>query len=135
MPTVVQLSEELELPEEEIKDLMCKARQPTSLEIKIGENRDTSLIDLLQDDEQLPENILDASCMKEDIQEMIDSLPDLQASVICMRYGIGEQFPSPMSMTAIGQILNMSRDRVRTLETKAFKAFFDQRECVADYVT
>lgn len=135
MPTVVQLSEELELPEEEIKDLMCKARQPTSLEIKIGENRDTSLIDLLQDDEQLPENILDASCMKEDIQEMIDSLPDLQASVICMRYGIGEQFPSPMSMTAIGQILNMSRDRVRTLETKAFKAFFDQRECIADYVT
>ena len=40
---------------DEIKDLMCKARQPTSLEIKIGENRDTALIDLLEDENQLPD--------------------------------------------------------------------------------
>ena len=40
----------LVLTVDEIKDLMCKARQPTSLEIKIGENRDTALIDLLEDE-------------------------------------------------------------------------------------
>ena len=39
MPNVFQLSDHLNLPVEEIKDLMCKARQPTSLEIKIGENQ------------------------------------------------------------------------------------------------
>ncbi len=48
MPTVSQLSIALELSDDEIKDLMCKARQPTSLEIKIGENSDTALIDLLR---------------------------------------------------------------------------------------
>ena len=40
---IFQLSDYLELSVDEIKDLMCKARQPTSLEIKIGENKDTSL--------------------------------------------------------------------------------------------
>ena len=48
MPSVFQLSDHLELTVDDIKDLMCKARQPTSLEIKIGEYRDTALIDLLE---------------------------------------------------------------------------------------
>ena len=46
MPNIFQLSDHLELSVEDIKDLMCKARQPTSLEVKIGENRDTAIIDL-----------------------------------------------------------------------------------------
>ena len=58
MPSVFQLSDHLGLTVEEIKDLMCKARQPTSLEIKIGENRDTALIDLLEDESQLPDLLL-----------------------------------------------------------------------------
>ena len=60
MPNVFQLSEKLELTVEEIKDLMCKARQPTSLEIKIGENKDTALIDLLEDENQLPDKLLES---------------------------------------------------------------------------
>ena len=58
MPSVFQLAEYLNLTVDEIKDLMCKARQPTSLEIKIGENRDTALIDLLEDETQLPDMLL-----------------------------------------------------------------------------
>ena len=81
---------------------MCKARQPTSLEIKIGENRDTALIDLLEDESQLPDKLLETSCIKEDILSLIDDLPEMQAAVISMRYGIGEDILEPMSMTAIG---------------------------------
>ena len=121
MPTVAELAEELELTADAVKDLMCKARQPTSLEIKIGENRDTALIDLLEDETQLPEMLLERACIKEDVRELIGDLPEMQAAVISMRYGIGEDVLEPMSMTAIGQILNMSRDRVRTLEQKAIR--------------
>ena len=121
MPTVAELAEELELTTDAVKDLMCKARQPTSLEIKIGENRDTALIDLLEDETQLPEMLLERACIKEDVRELIGDLPEMQAAVISMRYGIGEDVLEPMSMTAIGQILNMSRDRVRTLEQKAIR--------------
>ena len=134
MPDVFQLSDHLELGVEEIKDLMCKARQPTSLEIKIGENRDTALIDLLEDETQLPEMILERQYIKEDMRELISSLPEMQAAVISMRYGIGEDILEPMSMTAIGQLLNMSRDRVRTLEHKALRNLKECSHNISEYL-
>ena len=134
MPNVFQLADELELTVDEIKDLMCKARQPTSLEIKIGENKDTALIDLLEDETQIPDNLLEASCIKEDIRELIKDLPEMQAAVISMRYGIGEEILEPMSMTAIGQVLNMSRDRVRTLENKAIRALREANSDIKEYL-
>ena len=134
MPTVFQLSEYLGLTVDEIKDLMCKARQPTSLEIKIGENRDTALIDLLEDETQLPDMLLDQQFIKEDIRELIKDLPEMQAAVISMRYGIGNEMLEPMSMTAIGQVLNMSRDRVRTLEHKALRALREQSDKIDEYL-
>ena len=134
MPNVFQLSDYLGLTVDEIKDLMCKARQPTSLEIKIGENRDTALIDLLEDETQLPSMLLEQAFVKEDIRSLIKDLPEMQAAVISMRYGIGDEMLEPMSMTAIGQILNMSRDRVRTLEHKALKNLRDESEKVNEYL-
>jgi len=134
MPNVFELSNYLDLSVDEIKDLMCKAKQPTSLEIKIGENRDTALIDLLEDESQLPDNLLEQQYIKEDIRELIKSLPEMQSAVISMRYGIGDEMLEPMSMTAIGQILNMSRDRVRTLEHKALRSLREHSEAVSEYL-
>ena len=134
MPNVFQLSDHLGLTVDDIKDLMCKARQPTSLEIKIGENRDTALIDLLEDESQLPDTLLDQQFIKEDIRELIQDLPEMQAAVISMRYGIGDEMLEPMSMTAIGQVLNMSRDRVRTLEHKALKGLRSESEKINEYL-
>ena len=134
MPTVFELSDRLELTVDEIKDLMCKGRQPTSLEIKIGENRDTALMDLLEDETQLPDLLLDQACIKDDIRELIRDLPEMQAIVISMRYGIGSEMLEPMSMTAIGQVLNMSRDRVRTLENKALRTLREQSAKISEYL-
>ena len=134
LPDVFELAAQLELTADEVKDLMCKSRQPTSLEIKIGENRDTALIDLLEDENQLPERLLEQQFVKEDIRELITDLPEMQASVISMRYGIGDEMIEPMSMTAIGQVLNMSRDRVRTLEHKAIKNLRSQSEMISEYL-
>ena len=121
IPNVFQIADHMGMTVDDIKDLMCKARQPTSLEIKIGENRDTALIDLLEDETQLPDMLLERQFIKEDIRDQIGELPEMQAAVISMRYGIGDEMLEPMSMTAIGQVLNMSRDRVRTLEQKALR--------------
>jgi len=134
IPNVFQLAEHLSFTIDEIKDLMCKARQPTSLEIKIGENRDTALIDLLEDEDQLPERLLEQQFIKEDIRELISDLPEMQAAVVSMRYGIGEEMLEPMSMTAIGQVLNMSRDRVRTLENKALRSLRTQSSSINEYL-
>ena len=58
----------------------------------------------------------------------------MQAAVISMRYGIGEGILEPMSMTAIGQILNMSRDRVRTLEQKAIRKLREAGSDISCYL-
>jgi len=134
MPNVFQLSDYLDLTVDEIKDLMCKSRQPTSLEIKIGENRDTALIDLLDDETQLPDTLLETQYIKEDIRALIRNLPEMQAAVISMRFGIGEDVMEPMSMTAIGQVLNMSRDRVRTLEQKALRGLRLESNMISEYL-
>ena len=134
MPNVFELAAYMNLTSDEIKDLMCKARQPTSLEIKIGENRDTALIDLLEDETQLPEAILERQYIKEDIRELIANLPEMQSAVVAMRYGIGDEMLEPMSMTAIGQVLNMSRDRVRTLEHKALRSLRLDSEAINEYL-
>jgi len=134
LPNVFQLAEYLGLSVDEIKDLMCKARQPTSLEIKIGENRDTALIDLLEDESQLPDMLIERQFIKEDIRDLIRDLPEMQAAVISMRYGIGEDILEPMSMTAIGQVLNMSRDRVRTLEQKAVRGLREHNQQISNYL-
>ena len=92
------------------------------------------MIDLLEDETQIPDNLLEASCIKEDIRELIKDLPEMQAAVISMRYGIGEEILEPMSMTAIGQVLNMSRDRVRTLENKAIRALREANSDIKEYL-
>ena len=80
----------------------------------------------------MPDTLLEQQFIK-DIRELISELPDMQAAVISMRYGI-EEILEPMSMTAIGQVLNMSRDRVRTLEHKALKSLRAKSDEVNEYL-
>ena len=125
MPSVFQLADYMKTTVDEIKNLMHKSQQPISLETRIGENRDTALIDLLEDETQSPDTLLNRQSIKDTIHGVLSELPEMQAAVIKMRYGIGDEIFEPMSMTAIGQVLNMSRDRVRTLEHKAISKLLD----------
>ena len=110
IPTVFELADHLSQVWKRLK--ICSVGNSLPHEIKIGENRDTALIDLLEDETQLPDTLLEQQFVKEDMRELIRDLPEMQAAVISMRYGIGEELIDPMSMTAIVHVLNMSRDRV-----------------------
>ena len=113
-PTVSELAEFVELPEDDVKDLMCRARQPVSLEMKVGDGDDTELLELLAGDGDLPSDQVEEDCMKGDLRSLLGQLPHLQEQVLRMRYGMDGE--DPMSLTGIGRILGMSRDRVRNLE-------------------
>ena len=119
-PTVTELAEFVELPEEEVKDLLCRARQPVSLETKVGDGDDTELLDLLAADGTQPGELVDGECLRMDMRDLLDQLPDLQGRVLKMRYGIPcrdvPEPDEPMSLTGIGRVLGISRDRVRNLE-------------------
>jgi len=113
-PTVSELAKYVELPEDDVKDLMCKAGQPVSLETKVGDGEDTVLLDLLAGGEDLPDEQIEMDCMRGDLHSLLHQLPDLQCRVLRMRYGMdGDE---PMSLTGIGRVLGISRDRVRNLE-------------------
>lgn len=113
-PTVTELAEFVELPENDVKDLMCRARQPVSLEMKVGDGDDTELLELLSGDGDLPSDQVEEDCLKGDLRSLLGQLPHLQEQVLRMRYGMDGE--DPMSLTGIGRILGMSRDRVRNLE-------------------
>jgi RNA polymerase nonessential primary-like sigma factor len=94
-PTVSELAVAVELPEEEVKDLLCRARQPVSLETKVGDGEDTELLDLLAGDGMLPEEMVDGECLKGDLRALVDQLPELQGRVLKMRYGMEGEAHEP----------------------------------------
>jgi RNA polymerase nonessential primary-like sigma factor len=131
-PTVTELASYVELPEEEVKDLLCRARQPVSLETKVGDGEDTELLDLLPGEGSGPDELVDGECLKGDLRALLERLPDPQGRVLKMRYGIDGS--EPMSLTGIGRILGISRDRVRNLERDGLAGLRRLSDAVEAYV-
>ncbi|MFN9924522.1 MAG: sigma factor-like helix-turn-helix DNA-binding protein, partial [Cyanobacteriota bacterium] len=127
-----ELAVAVELPEEEVKDLLCRARQPVSLETKVGDGEDTELLDLLAGDGAGPDELVAGECLKGDLQALLERLPELQGKVLKMRYGI--EVEEPMSLTGIGRILGISRDRVRNLERDGLAGLRRLSDAVEAYV-
>ena len=131
-PTIKELSEYVELPENDVKDLMSKAGQPVSLETKIGDGEDTILLDLLSNDIDMPSEQIESDCMKGDLETLLEQLPELQNRVLRMRYGMDGD--DPMSLTGIGRVLGISRDRVRNLERDGLRGLRKTGESVQAYM-
>jgi len=131
-PTLKELSEYVELPENDVKDLMSRAGQPVSLETKIGDGEDTILLDLLSNDIDMPSEQIESDCMKGDLESLLEKLPELQNRVLRMRYGMDGD--DPMSLTGIGRVLGISRDRVRNLERDGLRGLRKAGESVQAYM-
>ena len=132
-PSVTELAIAVELPEEEVKELLCRARTPVSLETKVGDGDDTELLDLLAGDDELPADRLDDECLKGDLRSLLEQLPELQGKVLKMRYGI--DLVEPMSLSSIAKTLGMSRDKTRNLERKALEGIRAQSVRLNGYLT
>ena len=131
-PTLKELSEYVELPEDDVKDLMSKAGQPVSLETKIGDGEDTILLDLLSNEIDMPAEQIENDCMKGDLETLLEQLPELQNRVLRMRYGIDGDYP--MTLTGIGRVLGISRDRVRNLERDGLRGLRKSGDSVEAYM-
>ena len=131
-PTFKELADHLELPIHEVRDLFARASQPISLGIQVGEGEDTTLLDLLPSQNQLLEEDIERDCMRNDLETILSNLTMLQQRVLRMRYGMdGDE---PMTLTGIGRVLGISRDRVRKLEKDGLKAMRQSSNSVEDYI-
>ena len=133
-PTVSELAVAVELPEEEVKDLLCRARQPVSLETKVGDGEDTELLDLLAGEGAGPDEMVAGECLKGDLRELLEQLPELQGRVLRLRYGM-EEGQEPMSLTSIARSLGLSRDKTRNLERRALEHIRSRSRELDAYLT
>ena len=92
---------------------MCRARQPVSLEMKVGDGDDTELLELLSGDCELPSEQLKKIARKAIFAVSRSTAPSSGAS---STDALWNGWRRSMSLTGIGRILGMSRDRVRNLE-------------------
>lgn len=131
-PTSREIAQQLDLPVEEIKDCLMMSRLPLSLEMRIGDEQDTELGDLLQDEHSSPEEAVTQNLFNDDLRKLLDHLPPKQREVINLRYGLTDG--NELTLAAVGERLNISRERVRQLQHNALKSLRLKRSSIESYL-
>ncbi|MEW6492698.1 MAG: RNA polymerase sigma factor, RpoD/SigA family [Cyanobacteriota bacterium] len=116
-PTPAEIAEELELEPAQIREYLSMARQPVSLDVRVGDNQDTELSDLLEDDGLTPVNYTTQESLRQDLDDLLAELTPQQREVLALRFGLEDG--NELSLAKVGQRLNLSRERVRQLEHQA----------------
>lgn len=115
--TIAELAEEVNLKPKQVRDYLEKSRTPLSLDLRIGDNQDTNLGDLLEDPGQSPEDYATQSSLKRDLERLLTELTPQQQRVLTLRFGLEDG--KNMTLAKIGEALNISRERVRQIEREA----------------
>ena len=93
-------------------------RDLVSLQTPIGDEYDSYLGDFIVGDDNTEEEVFDI-LKREEILEIINGLPGKQSNIIKWRYGLGNT--KPKTLEEIGQMLGLTRERIRQIESKALK--------------
>jgi RNA polymerase sigma factor (RpoD-like family) len=120
-PNERELAEALEMTPEQLRQLLQLRRQSLSLNHRVGKGEDTELVDLLEDDDlQLPEDKMNEMMMRQEIFAVLsDVLTEREKDVISLRYGLATS--QPYTLEEVGGMFNLSRERVRQIQTKAMR--------------
>ncbi|MFM7578719.1 MAG: sigma-70 family RNA polymerase sigma factor, partial [Microcystaceae cyanobacterium] len=113
--------------------VLTRVPRSVSLELKVGKEKDTELIDLLETEETSPEEMLIHESLRKDIQQILGELTAREQKVIALRYGF--QDGTAYSLSDIGRLLKLSRERVRQIEAKALQKLRHprRRDRIRDY--
>jgi len=133
-PSPAEIAKVLELETSEIREFLMMARQPVSLDLRVGDNQDTELQDLLEDENESasPENYATQESLRRDLEGMLSELTPQQREVIVLRFGL--QDGHELSLAKVGQRMNISRERVRQLERQALDHLRRRKATVRGYL-
>ncbi|MBV9385545.1 MAG: RNA polymerase sigma factor SigC [Chroococcidiopsidaceae cyanobacterium CP_BM_ER_R8_30] len=118
-PTIEDIAQELEIPPSQVQEVLSKTPRAVSLEIKVGDKKDVEFGDLIQTDTESPEDALLREALHQDLQLLLAELNDRERDIILMRFGLTDEHP--YSLAEIGRALNLSRERVRQIESRALQ--------------
>jgi RNA polymerase nonessential primary-like sigma factor len=130
---VEEIAIELEMTPEQVREVLTRVPRSISLELKVGQDKDTELLDLLETDAQSPEDQLIRESLQKDVQQILLDLTSREQEVIALRYGFQDGIAH--SLSEIGRILDLSRERVRQIEAKALQKLRHprRRDRIRDY--
>ena len=119
-PTNKELKEYLKISEEELNDLEKYANDIVSLDVSIGEEKDTTLLDFIADETNNIEDEAVNTYYNEQLYKCLDSanLSDKEKQIIILRFGFLDKV---CTLEEIGQIYKITRERVRQIESNALK--------------
>jgi RNA polymerase nonessential primary-like sigma factor len=134
LPCVAEIAQELNLSEALIRETLLQLPKPVSLEARVGKEHDMQLGDLLEDGHGTPEQELTREQLHNDLEALLEDLSSREAEVIRQRFGLVDD--TPRSLTEIGAAMQLSRERVRQIESRALlKLRQPQNRCrVKDYL-
>lgn len=130
--TASELAEELELTPKQVRDYLEQARVPLSLDLRVGDNQDTELGELLEDTGESPEDFTLNSSLRTDLERLMADLTPQQRQVLSMRFGLEDG--QAMTLAKIGDLLNISRERVRQIEREALSKLRKRKAAIGEYL-
>lgn len=119
-PTCEEIADRMKLPVEKVRKIMRIAQEPISLETPIGDEEDTQLSDFIMDRESpSPPDTVMLSTLKEQLKKVLETLTPREALVLKLRFGLEDG--NEHTLEEVGQIFNVTRERIRQIEAKALR--------------
>jgi RNA polymerase nonessential primary-like sigma factor len=120
-PTEEELAIALDISAEHLRHLLQLRRRALSLNHRVGKGDETELVNMLEDSHNLsPEEQMTEVMMRQEIEQVLgEVLTDREKDVILLRYGIASS--EPYTLEEVGNLFNLSRERVRQIQSKAMR--------------
>jgi len=119
-PSAEEIAEEMGMPVEKVRDILKIAQEPVSLETPIGEEEDSHLGDFIPDeDASEPSEAASFSLLREQLEEVLDTLAPREKKVLELRFGIVDG--RTRTLEEVGKEFNVTRERIRQIEAKALR--------------
>ena len=119
-PTGEEISQEMGLPVEKVREILKIAQEPVSLEMPIGEEEDSHLGDFIADDNTpAPQDAASYMMLREQLLEVLHTLTPREESVLKLRFGLEDG--RPRTLEEVGKVFEITRERIRQIEAKALR--------------
>ena len=119
-PTPEEIAVEMEIPVEKVMEIQKIAQDPVSLETPIGEEDDSHLGDFIQDDDSpAPHDAASYTLLKEQLEEVMNTLTPREAKVLKLRFGLEDG--KARTLEEVGREFDVTRERIRQIEAKALR--------------
>jgi RNA polymerase primary sigma factor len=117
-PTLEEIGQAMEIGPEKVEEILKISQQPVSLETPIGEEGDTHLEDFIEDHSgPAPADAAFSQLLKEQLREVLETLPDREARVLQLRFGLEDG--RSRTLEEVGREFGVTRERIRQIEAKA----------------